>query len=89
MTAPWWFADAACRGKGATMFPVDDRMRYGPRADKEYNPARAVCDTCPHTGVDGPCLAWALKHHEWHGCWAGTSPADRTVIARRAKKGAA
>lgn len=72
-----WRKDAACRGKGPSMFFSDEP------ADIEA--ARKMCGLCP---VREPCLEAGLK--EWGGIWGGKDPTQRrTEKRRRRRQGAA
>lgn len=57
--------------------------------------ARAVCRTCPLTGVDGPCLTRQLEHEAGkgrdykHGIFAGYTPGQRHAMDRSQAAGEA
>lgn len=69
-TRPAYHARAACTGTGVDFFADS-----GPGMAK----ARAICATCP---VNTECLDHALRNHEHHGVWGGTSERQRVVLRR-------
>lgn len=84
-----WMESAPCRGSDSALFFVDDttnpisRRRRGP----DYELARKICETCPHTGLSGACLEWALRTGTLaFGLFGGFSPTERQVIARRRRE---
>jgi WhiB family redox-sensing transcriptional regulator len=60
-----WQASAACRGKPPEWFM--------PERGDQLHDVREICAGC---AVAGPCLDWALVHHEV-GFWGGTSERER------------
>jgi hypothetical protein len=64
-----WMDDARCR---PLQPEVKGRFHSGEPLDTEW--AKHFCHTCP---VQGPCLQWALTHHEDDGVWGGTSGRER------------
>ena len=73
-----WFELAACKGKGALMFPKEHK-------DITYiAQARAICKACP---VKKPCLEYALEFPpaDMHGVWAGLTSRQLAAEQRRRK----
>lgn len=62
---------AACRGVDQSLFIPDVGAR-----DHRYDPARAICATCP---VRIECLEYALAIDESFGMWGGMSPKERNA----------
>lgn len=78
--ADGWRERAACKGLDPNLWVPNTRGEGQPL----YEPARAVCTTCP---VRQPCLDYALANHEEHGMWGGLTPTERAelgyVVTRR------
>ncbi len=72
-----WQAEAACRDSDPSVF--------FPVSDKDAEPARAICDTCP---VAQECLEWALGTRQPDGIWGGLTPLERQRVVRRRQKAA-
>lgn len=70
---PAWYAEAACRGRGADLFHP---LQYNERAIRA---AIAICDECQ---VRSTCLDYALDHNIRHGIWGGVTPNQRHHIRR-------
>ena len=69
-----WMAHKACTADQADLFfPARGEM------DK-VEQAKAICATCP---VKAECLDYAVRNHEHHGIWGGTSGRDRREARRR------
>jgi WhiB family redox-sensing transcriptional regulator len=68
LSPPDWYARAACRGEGTTVF--------FPRRSEPLEPAKRLCASCP---VADQCLdvALALDYRSDVGIWAGTSRFQR------------
>jgi WhiB family transcriptional regulator, redox-sensing transcriptional regulator len=80
-----WMAEAACRDHPAELWFLDDlkapltkRLHMG----RDYAEARAICATCPFSGLEGPCLAHALASGSDFGLFGGYSPMERRAIVR-------
>lgn len=68
---------AACKG-------MDLRIFFIGRGET-HTKAKAVCDRCT---VKGECLDWILEVEPAHarsGVWGGTTPDERTAIAKGAR----
>jgi WhiB family redox-sensing transcriptional regulator len=75
-----WGSRAACRSADPELFfPVSE---IGP-STAQIARAKAVCARCE---VHRECLAFALATRQVHGVWGGTSPEERTVLRKRAKR---
>ena len=63
-----WAKDGACRGS--------DPETFYPRSNDNYDaaPALVICGMCP---VRAECLDYALRVHEDHGIWGGTTARER------------
>lgn len=78
MTAPDWWADAACRDQPAHLF-------FPPSGNPHasYNKARVFCQMC---SVRVECLDTAMRleipGEARHGMWGGRTPRERDRIAR-------
>lgn len=67
-----WAERAVCR-----TVPIEVMFPTGPGRGA-YHEAKAVCAGCP---VTAECLAYALKHEQWDGCWGGLTPDERSRIS--------
>lgn len=77
-----WQADAACRGRDATLFfaPATGELKE----EKLTREARAkvICRECP---VRAKCLEFALDTREPYGIWGGLNELERRrLMAKRA-----
>ena len=72
---PAWMDDTPCKGKTSTMYAQTTK-------GDGTNAARNICATCPHTGIDGPCLAFAIDNMLPGGVWGGYGPRTRSRITR-------
>lgn len=73
-----WIDTAACKDKGDIMWP-DPSTLGGVRKEPAVKKAKAVCATCPHAGVNGPCVGIWLTLDELerqHGIWGGYAPGE-------------
>jgi hypothetical protein len=62
-----WRKQAACRRDVCLVHPqCFDQQSWNPAALK----ALKVCETCPVSGLDGPCAEWA-RREAWDGVAAG------------------
>ncbi len=69
-----WQTRAACRGPDASVFfPPSTPERIDVRADRERR-AKSICARCP---VRRPCLDFAVRTHEAHGIWGGSTELER------------
>lgn len=72
-----WFDTAACKGETELFFLVSRHGRETTSAIRNVAAAKAICATCPHTGVNGPCAKWRDSmpdEQRSHGVWAGQAP---------------
>lgn len=69
-----WMKKGACHQQPhlASMFFLDEI--------KKQIEAKKICATCP---VRVECLDYALKTHQDHGTWAGTSARERWRILKQ------
>jgi WhiB family redox-sensing transcriptional regulator len=66
-----WMAEGACHGKQAMdWFPTE-----------EFSGSEEVKAVCGRCRVVGPCLSYALAHHEL-GIWRGTTERERRVLRK-------
>jgi WhiB family redox-sensing transcriptional regulator len=72
--------EPACAGAvdSDLWFPI----RHKDRSRKQFNLAKAVCDTC---GVKQACLEYALEYFDLDGIWGGTDLPQRIEIQRTQK----
>ena len=71
-----WRLMAACWSVDPELFfPV---CATGP-AQSQLAEAKAICSGCR---VRGECLAFALRTHQIHGVWGGTSEQERAEMRR-------
>jgi Transcription factor WhiB len=83
-----WMASAPCRGRTEPFFEHDgiDFPRAASQHRVTYPEARRICSTCPFTGLDGPCLAYALESHADWGVWGGLDPVERRQLVRERER---
>jgi WhiB family redox-sensing transcriptional regulator len=75
-----WQRHAACKGPRAEFFfPPTAPERKDDRAARE-RAAKAICASCD---VREACLQYALRIHEAHGIWGGTTEMERRAINER------
>jgi WhiB family transcriptional regulator, redox-sensing transcriptional regulator len=67
----WWRQQSACRDKPTRLF------FHSSSNTAMLTAARQVCCSCP---VQEPCLAYALRHPDLTGVWAGTTPRQRAQL---------
>ena len=87
-TAPTWHDGAACADhlNDEIWFP-----HWQAQIPAALRQAQAICNRCP---VFEACLLRAVGHpdsNDWErdGLWAGTTPAQRLIMRRKARKAAA
>lgn len=68
-----WQLQGRCRQFGTATFFADDRETLGQRAQREIN-AKLICSDCD---VQMQCLGHAMRFHEAHGIWGGTTERER------------
>lgn len=77
---PDW-TDAACHGApDQTFYPS---TVTGRGSHRRFFAAKAICNGCP---IAAKCLEYALENEtetRRYGVWGGTSPEERSTIARR------
>lgn len=71
-------ADIACAGTDPEVFFPNST---GDKFTKEARKATRICNRCPHIAA---CLQWALDTGQDYGVWAGTTPAERRRMIRKA-----
>ena len=72
-----WQAQAACRGRHASVFfPPGGAERADDRYERERL-AKAICFRCP---VRQPCLDYAVRIREAHGIWGGLNELERKPL---------
>lgn len=77
--------NAPCFERQDVFFP-DPPGRGAPKRDRDeaYAPAKQICETCPHTGLDGLCRAeWDEAGQPVHGVWFGRDPYELQQLRRR------
>lgn len=74
-----WIGRAACRD----VDPAERERIFFPPPGDSQEPAKRICRTCP---VQVACLEHALRNHEEHGIWGGTSGKERVRIARARRR---
>lgn len=81
-----WTDQAACVGHDPELWHAEGTTRQARDAQQQ---AAVICSTCP---VQTACLMYAMDH-EWnhtasrYGIWAGTTPAERQAMGKRASRG--
>lgn len=81
-TEDGWQAQAACRGRDATLFfpPATGELKEDKLAREAR--AKAICRECP---VRNECLDFALDTREPYGIWGGLNELERRrLMAKRA-----
>lgn len=73
-----WQINAACRSMPVSMFYPPLGLRGYSLRNLERQ-AKLVCDGCP---VIARCLQHALDSDEKHGVWGGSTPHERSAMAR-------
>lgn len=76
-----WQDFAVCQGMDPGMFYAAELSG----SDTDYDPARAVCASCP---VQTDCLEHALARPEKFGMWGGVSAEGRRKIRRNRQRNA-
>lgn len=77
-----WQAEAACRGRDATLFfsPATGELKEEKLAREAR--AKVICRECP---VRNQCLEFALDTREPYGIWGGLNELERRrLMAKRA-----
>jgi WhiB family redox-sensing transcriptional regulator len=74
--------------EGAVCAQVDPDAWF-PDKGGSVKEAKRVCATCPLTGLDGPCLQYALDNGEESGIWGGLSSDERRKLQRQQRRSAA
>lgn len=85
-----WMERAPCKNHDGDLWFVDDSADTRLLVNHQrvtYPEARKICATCPFTGLDGPCLEYALASHADWGLWAGFSPQERRAIMKERERG--
>lgn len=72
---PDWMDRAICA-------QTDPEAFYPDVGESSY-PAKAICRRCP---VIVECLGHALNTNERHGIWGGTTPRERRIMAKKARR---
>jgi len=78
-----WRDQAACRTVSPDLFFAHEDEGRRARALRERS-ARMVCASCPVTGLDGPCVQWAIQTGDQHSISGGMTPEERTATRRGA-----
>lgn len=81
--SPDWFAEAACKGKTAQMFPADRNDNYKPgriKLTEQEEAGKAICHSCP---VMMKCRDFAMEHWFLSGIWGGLLDHERRSLRRR------
>ena len=73
-----WTARANCRGMNPELFFESLNNQY-----KRSRPLPEAVIACQECQVRSECYVYAM-HHEEHGYWAGTDPADRRRLRKLA-----
>jgi len=79
--------NAPCFERQDVFFP-DPPGRGAPKRDRDeaYAPAKQICETCPHTGLDGLCRAeWDEAGQPSHGVWFGHAPEELRRVRGRGR----
>lgn len=79
-----WTSRGACVGQDPAVFFPLETGSTGRVIGNIVDPAalEAARDICARCTVTTECLTWAL-HHEAHGIWAGTTPAQRATTRKQ------
>ncbi len=72
------FDKPACKDVEISSDSGDQWVDFYPD-EADENPAKLVCDSCPH---ENECLGVALKNRENTGVWGGSTPKERKNIKR-------
>jgi WhiB family transcriptional regulator, redox-sensing transcriptional regulator len=74
-----WRSSAACRFSDPDLFfPISSSGK----STAEVTAAKAICAVCP---VRRQCLAFAMRTHQVHGVWGGTSEGERRRLMSAVK----
>ncbi|GGF11709.1 WhiB family transcriptional regulator [Williamsia phyllosphaerae] len=71
-----WQLNANCRGLDTDLFYPATTTR-GKIRERHEAAAKQICRQCP---VRVACHTHAMRHHEPHGVWGGTTPRDRALL---------